>query len=144
MVHICENPAVLSAAADAYGPDARPLVCVQGQPSAAALTLLTRLHEYGAALRYHGDFDWGGLRIATTLLAHVPWRPWRYTAHDYRAAVAAVGADQCPLVGKPTPSPWDPDLTRALAEHAVRVEEEAILDVLLKDLKGSSGSRILR
>ncbi|APU44678.1 TIGR02679 family protein [Streptomyces sp. TN58] len=134
VVHVCENPAVLSAAADTHGPRARPLVCIQGQPSAAALTLLARLHGLGAALRYHGDFDWGGLRIATTLSAHVPWQPWRYTAGDYRAAVAAAGPGPRPLDGKPAPSPWDPDLAAALAEHALRVEEEAVLDALLADL----------
>ncbi|MCX4696465.1 TIGR02679 family protein [Streptomyces sp. NBC_01408] len=134
VVHICENPAVLSAAADNHGPDARPLVCLQGQPSAAALTLLARLHELGADFRYHGDFDWGGLRIATTLLGHVPWLPWRYTADDYREAVAAIGPDLRPLDGKPALSPWDPDLALALTQHALRVEEEAVLDVLLTDL----------
>ncbi|MFG2389834.1 TIGR02679 family protein [Streptomyces lavendulae] len=134
VVHICENPAVLSAAADNHGADALPLVCVQGQPSAAALTLLTRLHELGADVRYHGDFDWGGLRIATTLLRHVPWLPWRYTADDYREAVAVAGPDLRPLEGKPALSPWDPDLALALTEHALRVEEETILDVLLTDL----------
>ncbi|MFJ2751022.1 TIGR02679 family protein [Streptomyces sp. NPDC087297] len=136
VVHICENPAVLSAAADNHGPDARPLICLQGQPSAAALTLLARLHDLGAAFWYHGDFDWGGLRIATTLSGHVPWRPWRYTADDYRAAVAAAGPDLRPLDGKPALSPWDPELALALAEHALRVEEEAVLDVLLADLAG--------
>ncbi|MEU9178924.1 TIGR02679 family protein [Streptomyces sp. NPDC048550] len=136
VVHVCENPAVLSAAADSHGSNARPLVCVQGQPSAAALTLLTRLYELGTAFRYHGDFDWGGLRIATTLSGHVPWRPWRYTADDYRAAIAAAGPDLRPLDGKPALSPWDPDLALALGEHALRVEEESVLDVLLTDLAG--------
>ncbi|MFE0601116.1 TIGR02679 family protein [Streptomyces sp. NPDC058892] len=142
VVHICENPAVLSAAADTHGPDGLPLVCVQGQPSAAALTLLTRLHELGAALRHHGDFDWGGLRIATTLSGHVPWSPWRYTAADYRAAVAAGGPGLRPLDGKPAPSPWDPDLALALSEQALRVEEEAVLDVLLGDLARSGGEAL--
>lgn len=64
MVRICENPTVLAVAADALGPACPPLVCLQGQPSAAALTLLRGLHDHGAALYYHGDFDWGGLRIA--------------------------------------------------------------------------------
>ncbi|MFF2810694.1 TIGR02679 family protein [Streptomyces sp. NPDC058000] len=134
VVHICENPAVLSAAADTHGPDARPLVCLQGQPSAAALTLLDRLHELGAAFRYHGDFDWGGLRIATTLLHHVPWRPWHYMADDYREAVSAAGSDAQLLSGKPAQSPWDPDLAPALAEHGLRIEEEAVLETLLGDL----------
>lgn len=136
VVHICENPAVLSAAADTHGPGALPLVCLQGQPSAAALALLAHLHELGAAFRYHGDFDWGGLRIATTLLQHVPWTPWHYTADDYRAAVAAASSAPLPLAGTPAPSPWDPDLATALAEHGVRIEEEAALDALLADLGG--------
>ncbi len=134
VVHVCENPAVLSAAADHHGAASLPLVCLRGQPSAAALALLTHLRGLGAAFRYHGDFDWGGLRIATTLLRHVPWRPWRYTADDYRGAVAAAGRAAAPLAGKPVPSPWDPDLASVLAEHGVRIEEEAVLGALLADL----------
>ncbi|GAA3040812.1 hypothetical protein GCM10020000_19240 [Streptomyces olivoverticillatus] len=104
MVRICENPAVLAAAADACGADCPPLVCLQGQPSAAALTLLRHLHNGGARLLYHGDFDWGGLRIANVLLSHVPWRPWRYTATDYRA-LAAAAAQLPPLTGTPSRIP---------------------------------------
>ncbi|MFJ4695957.1 DUF2399 domain-containing protein [Streptomyces sp. NPDC088766] len=131
-VHICENPAVLSAA-DTFGPACPPLVCLQGQPSAAALTLLRDLSTQGAGLLHHGDFDWGGVRIATALARNVPWRPWRYEAADHRAAVAA--ADRAPdLTGPPAATPWDPALAVALAEHGVRVEEEAVLDDLLADL----------
>ncbi|WP_327737924.1 TIGR02679 family protein [Streptomyces nojiriensis] len=139
VVHICENPAVLAAAADRHGAGSLPLVCLQGQPSAAALALLTHLRGLGASFRYHGDFDWGGLRIATTLLQHVPWRPWRYTADDYRAAVAAADRVPPPPTGKPAPSPWDPDLSSALAELGIRIEEEAVLDVLLADLEPVPG-----
>ncbi|RSS83866.1 DUF2399 domain-containing protein, partial [Streptomyces sp. WAC02707] len=124
VVHVCENPAVLSAAADAHGAASLPLVCLQGQPSAAALTLLSHLRGLGATFRYHGDFDWGGLRIATTLLQHVPWRPWRYTADDYReAVVAAADRVPLPLAGKPALSPWDSDLSSVLDEHGIRTEE---------------------
>lgn len=131
-VRICENPAVLGAAADAHGVDCPPLVCLQGQPSAAALTLLRRLHDGGATLLYHGDFDWGGLRIAGALLRRVPWRPWRYTAADYRAAARASTAP--PLTGTRAAAPWDPALAEALTELGVRVEEESVLDDLLTDL----------
>ncbi|WP_405769559.1 TIGR02679 family protein [Actinacidiphila glaucinigra] len=130
-VYVCENPAVVAAAADTLGALCPPLVCLQGQPSAAALTLLRRLADGGAALRYHGDFDWGGLRIAAALLTRVPWTPWRYTAADYCEAVTDRGA---PLTGIPAASPWDPSLAEALAELGVRVEEEAVLDVLMDDL----------
>lgn len=137
-VHICENPAVLSAAADTLGPACPPLVCLQGHPSAAALTLLRDLSARGAGLLYHGDFDWGGVRIAAALAGNVPWRPWRYEAVHYRAAVAAL-AEAPALTGPPAATPWDPALAVALAEHGVRVEEEAVLDDLLADL--GPGSR---
>ncbi|WP_079170860.1 MULTISPECIES: TIGR02679 family protein [unclassified Streptomyces] len=136
-VWVCENPTVLAAAADALGPDCPPLVCLRGQPSAAALALLRHLHGNGSAFRYHGDFDWGGLRIAGALLRRVPWSPWRYTASDYRKALA--GSDPQfpprPLTGAPARTPWDPDLAEALAEAGVRVEEERVLALLLADLK---------
>ncbi|MFJ7291397.1 TIGR02679 family protein [Streptomyces collinus] len=132
-VHICENPAVLSAAAGTLGPDCPPMVCLQGQPSAAALTLLRDLSMRGARLLYHGDFDWGGVRIAAALARSVPWRPWRYTAVDYRAAVTAA-AESPNLTGPPAATPWDPALAAALAECGVRVEEETVLDDLLMDL----------
>ncbi|MFD9005445.1 DUF2399 domain-containing protein [Streptomyces sp. NPDC059582] len=38
--------------------------------------------------RAHGDVDWGGLRIVGVLHRRVPWRPWRHTAADCRAAVS--------------------------------------------------------
>ncbi|MFB7598570.1 TIGR02679 family protein [Streptomyces sp. NPDC056160] len=133
-VHICENPAVLSAAADTLGPACPPMVCLQGQPSAAALILLRGLSMRGARLLYHGDFDWGGVRIAEALARKVPWRPWRYTAVDYRAAVVTAGAEAPDLTGPPAATPWDPALAVALAECGVRVEEEAVLDELLTDL----------
>ncbi|WP_245877244.1 TIGR02679 family protein [Streptomyces glaucescens] len=137
-VHICENPAVLSAAADTLGPACPPMVCLQGQPSAAALTLLRDLSMRGACLLYHGDFDWGGVRIAAALARSVPWRPWRYTAADYRAAVTAA-AEAPNLTGPPAATPWDPALAVALAERSVRVEEETVLDDLLTDLgRGSA------
>lgn len=132
-IHICENPAVLSAVADACGPARPPLVCLQGQPSAAALTLLRQARAKGATLRYHGDFDWGGLRIAATLLRHVPWEPWRYTARDYRALAARTSTFPR-LTGSPFEAPWDPELAPALSAFGVRIEEETVLDELLADL----------
>ncbi|WP_323179647.1 TIGR02679 family protein [Streptomyces sp. NBC_01016] len=143
-VYICENPAVLSAAAEEYGPFCPPLVCLQGQPSTAALTLLAGMRtedpDPDVGFRYHGDFDWGGLRIAATLARHIAWRPWRYTAADYRrAATGLTGAEL--LTGAPAAAPWDPELPGALAEMGVRVEEEAVLDELLADLAPGKASR---
>ncbi|MFJ9173885.1 TIGR02679 family protein [Streptomyces sp. NPDC102360] len=129
---ICENPAVLSAAAEAHGAGCPPLVCLQGQPSAAALTLLRRAHAQDITLHYHGDFDWGGLRIAAGLLRHAPWQPWRYRATDYRRAARRTGLP--PLTGSPAASPWEPELAHALQDFGVRVEEEIVIDELIEDL----------
>ncbi|WP_242587678.1 DUF2399 domain-containing protein [Streptomyces sp. MST-110588] len=63
----------------------------------------------------------------------VPWHPWRYTAADYRSAVASAPLAP-PLTGTPTTAAWDPDLPTALTELGVRTEEESVLDDLLADL----------
>lgn len=139
---VSRNPAVVAAAADTHGTESAPLVCLQGQPSAAALTLLRTLRAQGSTLLYHGDFDWGGLRIASTLLRHVPWEPWepwepwRYTAADYRAAVRGSASHTAltPLTGTPGDSPWNSALRPALMELGVRVEEETVLEDLVSDV----------
>jgi uncharacterized protein (TIGR02679 family) len=133
--YVCENPAVVLAAADRLGRDCAPLICLQGQPSTAALRLLRLCTDSGWTLRYHGDFDWGGFRIAGRLLAHVPWTPWRYTTADYRAALAGYPAT-APLTGTVADSPWDPPLAEAVLAAGRRIEEELVLDHLILDLGG--------
>lgn len=141
VVHVCENPAVVSAAADLLGSRSVPLVCLQGQPGAAAVTLLRRLCQGGATLRYHGDFDWGGVTIARTLASHVTWVPWRFRAADYLMAVAGGGqiGRGARLSGSSLETPWDPDLAAAMGEHRLGVEEELVLDDLLEDLSEHAG-----
>ncbi|MDT0304851.1 TIGR02679 family protein [Streptomonospora wellingtoniae] len=131
-VHLCENPAVVAAAADRLGPACPPLVCTRGQPGAAVLVLLRSLCRDGAMLRYHGDFDWGGIRIANALLRRLNWHPWRYSAADYRSAVGAGVSGE--LSGEPVAADWDAELAPAMSGAGRRVEEEAVLDVLLADL----------
>lgn len=131
--HVCENPTVVLAAADRLGPRAAPLVCLQGQPSTTALRLLRHYADAGWSFRYHGDFDWGGVRIAGRLLTHVPWTPWRYTTADYQAALARHPGT-APLSGTPADTPWEPALATALSQAGRRIEEELVLDALLDDL----------
>ncbi|MER6300860.1 TIGR02679 family protein [Kitasatospora sp. NPDC001539] len=133
-VHVCENPAVLAAAADELGSDCPPLVCVEGQLSVAARTLLGHLADQGCRLAYHGDFDWGGIRIASGVLRLPGALPWRYDSASYRTAVER-GLGTPLSTGIPTPTPWDPGLAPAITEHAVRIEEEHLLDQLLTDLR---------
>jgi uncharacterized protein (TIGR02679 family) len=139
VIRICENPVILAAAADRWGPACPPLVCLEGFPSYAAQTLLARLARQGAVFLYHGDFDWDGLRIANKLREIVPFRPWRFTAADYRAALAG-GGERPPLHSRRSVALWDADLGRALLEADAAVEEETVLEDLLKDLLNGNGA----
>jgi len=142
-VFVCENPAVLRAAAARWGADCRPLVCSEGQPSAACARLLSRV---AGAVRWRGDFDWTGLR--TTAAAAVKYRavPWRMSTADYLAALRGVGdvdlgIETEPLKGPPAPSPWDPALAVEMAARGRAVMEERLLAVLLGDMgRGTPGT----
>lgn len=108
-------------------------MCTSGQPSTAVVELLQILTADGAALRYHGDFDWAGLRIARSLATHVEWVPWRYSATDY-LEVVREGRRSRGLTGRPAQSPWDPRLAEMMAEWNLAVEEEAVADLLAADV----------
>ncbi len=123
---------MLSVAADRLGADCPPLVCVNGQPSAAVRRLLRLCAGAGAQIWYHGDFDWGGLRIANGLCTELPVHPWRFGTADYCAVAAGH-----PLLGPPVTAAWDPDLAAAMAERGLAVEEELVLDDLIDDLTAS-------
>lgn len=43
--------------------------------------VLALLAEQGSELRYHGDFDWEGLRIANSLSLSIPLR-WKTAPHS--------------------------------------------------------------
>jgi uncharacterized protein (TIGR02679 family) len=134
-VRVCENPAIVAAAADAHGARCAPLVCVEGVPSTAAMELLRGLAACGAAVRARADFDWAGLRIAAQVLAATGGAPWRFGAEHYQSVVArGTGA---PLDGRPAPSPWDPLLSEAMAAQRRAVPEESLLAELLADLEAN-------
>jgi uncharacterized protein (TIGR02679 family) len=90
----------------------------------------------GAEFSYHGDFDWGGVRIAATVRRRIDWRPWRYGRQDYDAAATAAHplTPLTALAGEPAATPWDPELAAAMRHRNVRIEEELTLDTLLQDL----------
>jgi uncharacterized protein (TIGR02679 family) len=130
---VCENPVVVAAAADQLGSGSAPLVCAAGQPGAAVMALLRLAVASGATLRYHGDFDWGGVRIGNVLFDRLPLAPWRFDVASYRAAAGAGRV----LTGAAVPASWDPDLAPAIASTGRAVEEEGVLDALLADLDAS-------
>ncbi|MBW3577073.1 MAG: TIGR02679 family protein [Actinobacteria bacterium] len=128
-VFVCENPAVIAAAADTLADASAPLVCVEGQPASAAQTLLTQLRDAGADLAYHGDFDWAGLRIAGLVMERFDARPWRFDAASYARAPAGPR-----LHGRAVPAPWDPALAPRMQRRGVAVHEEQVLDQLVDDV----------
>jgi uncharacterized protein (TIGR02679 family) len=130
-VFVCENPSVVLAAANTLGPQCPPLVCVGGQPTAAVLRLLEQLETAGCSLMYHGDFDWGGVRIANLLWSRFAMRPWRYDTGSYSSR---ADAGRRALTGQPVAATWDADLGPAITRHGIRVEEEAVMIDLLADL----------
>jgi uncharacterized protein (TIGR02679 family) len=134
VVHVCENPAVVVAAEARLGAASAPLICVGGWPSSAADALLTGLAGQGAELRYHGDFDWEGVRIAALVRRRYGARSWRYDAASYRAARAAHADRVQPLEGRPPASGLDAELVAAMLACGGDLQEEAVLDDLVEDL----------
>jgi len=141
-VYACENIAVIEAAATALrergiGPSSNScLVCLAGQPTVAVARLLARLTADGATVRYHGDFDWAGLRIASNLSTIAPWEPWRFGATDYESATEAARQTPNPvrLKGAPASAEWDDALVPAMKSCGLAVEEEAVIDDLVGDV----------
>jgi len=134
-VHVCENANLLAIAADRLGADCAPMACTDGMPAAAQRTLLTQLAAAGARLRYHGDFDWAGLRIGNHVLREYGAVPWRFGAGDYRTAVGSAPRPGKPLGGPAAEASWDGALTSAMQEHRLSIEEESVADSLLQDLR---------
>lgn len=131
-VFVCENPAIVVLAADRLGAGSAPLVCTEGMPAAAQRTLLLQLADSGARLRYHGDFDWPGLRIGNLVRRSFGAQPWRFGADDYRAADLTRGLA---LQGDPQSADWDPQLGPEMARQGRAVHEEALVESLLEDLR---------
>jgi uncharacterized protein (TIGR02679 family) len=132
-VHLCENPAIVALAADRFGSRCPPLVCINGQPRAATMVLLRSVVAAGARLHHHGDFDWGGVRIANVLHARLPVVPWRFDRDAYVRAVEAHGRSMA-LVGDPVEAWWDPELGGEMRRVGRRIEEELVAEELLRTL----------
>lgn len=128
-VSVCGSARLLEAAA-AGGVQA-PLVCLEGQPGAAAATLLRRLADAGARFRVHADFDWPGVTAANAVIRRVGAEPWRLDAATYER-FAADAAER--LRGAPVAAAWDADLAPTMRARGRRVPETHMVDVLLADL----------
>jgi uncharacterized protein (TIGR02679 family) len=133
VVYVCENPAVLRHATTELGARSAPLLCTEGRPSAAFHQLADAVVGGGGELRYHGDFDWPGLSIASAVMRRHGARPWRLSAPDYLAGIQ-LHAEHVPLSGAPQPTPWDPELSQAMVATGRVLFEESVADGLIGDL----------
>jgi len=129
-VFVCENPAVLSSASRRFGPRTKPIICTEGQPSIACQTLLAHLAAAGVRIHYHGDYDWGGIRIANFLHRHCGgFNPWRYTTADYQKLEGGFS-----LAGTACEAIWDAQLHQAMLTRGLGIHEETMLEELLSDV----------
>jgi uncharacterized protein (TIGR02679 family) len=135
-LRVCENPAVLRAAAGQLGADSAPLVCTEGEPSLACYRLLRAAVATGTRIHWHNDFDWPGLRMTAAAIRRLGAAPWLMGADDYRAALAA-GYE--PLRGPAAESPWDTRLAELMHASGRAVPEDRILPVLLAELADRPG-----
>jgi uncharacterized protein (TIGR02679 family) len=141
-VHVCENPAVLRRAAAELGPGSAPVLCTEGRPSVAFHHLADVVVSGGCELWYHGDFDWPGMAIASSVMGRHGARPWRMTTADYSAGIRA-DVEHVRLAGTPQPTPWDPDLGLVMAATGRAVYEEAVADQLIDDLSADRDDRVV-
>ncbi|MEJ7797940.1 MAG: TIGR02679 family protein [Solirubrobacteraceae bacterium] len=136
-VFTCENPDVVTAAADALGPHCPPLVCTNGWPSTACMRLLRATIEGGAAVRHHGDMDPEGLRILDRLIATTNGRLWRMSPEEYRRHAANGGAlTERRALSAPGNAPLA-RLASAMAVVGRIVQEEQTVVDLLSDLRAT-------
>jgi uncharacterized protein (TIGR02679 family) len=134
-IFVCENPAVLRAAA---GRVTAPLICTEGVPSAAVHALLGYRAE-GTVIRWRNDFDWTGVRLTGAALTRYPEAvPWRMSGADYRTA----DPTGLPLIGTPAVTAWDRSLATAMTDTGRSVMEERLINTLLADLTRALGGRI--
>jgi uncharacterized protein (TIGR02679 family) len=128
-VFVCENSSIVAVVLRQLGDRSAPLVCVDGEPKTAAWRLLRQLRAAGTEIWYHGDFDWEGLAIASRVITQLKATPWRYSVADY---MAATGTQE--LIGSPFEVPWAPGLCVAMAKRNKLIHEEAMAEVLVRDL----------
>ncbi len=132
-LYVCQNAAVVQAAASQLGAASAPLVCTEGEPSVACRRLLQTAIATGTRIHWHSDVDWAGLRQTTAAISRLGATPWVMSAGDYEAA---AGTCSEPLRGPAAESPWDPRLAELMHAHGRAVTEDRQLPSLLAGLAG--------
>ncbi|AOW94642.1 TIGR02679 family protein [Rhodococcus sp. WMMA185] len=132
-VFVCENPAVIAAAARTLGSQCPALICTQGQPSAAARRLLDVFSDHH--VHWRGDFDWTGLRATARAIADYEAVPWLMDAETYRTAVGRGPSEPFKESDTPCDAPWDTELSTLMKASGKTVMEERIIPELMASLR---------
>lgn len=135
--YLVENQMLFSQLCDHAANFHSPLICTSGQLQVAVLRLLDLLAASGTALFYAGDFDVGGLSIASRLLERYPerLRLWRMSPEDYRICQSEKTIDSARLDGlESNAHPALTPLVSALRETGRAGYQELLLPGLLHDL----------
>lgn len=132
-LHTCEGPVVIRAVEASFGKEApSPLICTEGQPSAACDTLLRQL---AMQVAHSGDFEWGGLRVAGVMRRRYRARPWRHDIADYERALARLPERAAALDAPRGNAPEGFELLwRRLADRRIPVWQEDLLERLVEDM----------
>ncbi|MBI1249341.1 TIGR02679 family protein [bacterium] len=133
-IYVCENPSILAEAANRLGAECPPIICVEGHPSLACWVLLEQLCARQFRLAYHGDFDWGGIRIANEIYDAFGFEPWRFTSSFH----ITQSKHHRKLRPPESEALWDQNLAETIRRAGVSIEEEAVIDDLLFDLQSVS------
>lgn len=134
-IFVCENPAIVSEAAQRLGSKSRPLICTNGMPSATVKRLLQLLTAHPITVHLRADFDWPGLTIIRQLRDTGQTRPWRMSAADYRQCTTAQALGPTPSwLVTPGEDTWFGDLIAAMEESGMAAYEESLIDRLIEDL----------
>jgi hypothetical protein len=128
-----EGPVVIRAVEANFGEQApSPLICTEGQPSAACDVLLRQLAR---PVLHSGDFEWGGLRVAGVMRRRYRACPWRHGVADYERALARL-PERAPALDAPrgnAPEGFE-SLWRRLADRRIPVWQEDLLERLVEDM----------
>ena len=145
VAHVVENPAVFTSIvrrlmAQPGGGPAPTLVCTSGQFGVTAAGILDRIAATGAAIRYSGDFDPDGIRIADRVWRRYPSQmvPWRLDRATYQAARAR---EWCATqvedeARRSSVRPWPEERERLLTAITMggKVYQEALVETLIDDV----------
>jgi uncharacterized protein (TIGR02679 family) len=129
----CEGPVVIRAVEASFGEEVpSPLICTEGQPSAACDALLRQLAR---PVLHSGDFEWGGLRVAGVMRRRYRARPWRHGVADYERALARL-PERAPALDAPRGNAPDgfESLWQRLADRRIPVWQEDLLEWLVEDM----------